>query len=384
VFERFTERARQVVVLAQDEARALKHNYIGTEHILLGLLRGDGLPARVLRSLDVTADEVRAQVVLLVGQGDEESIGQLPMTPRAKRSMELALREALSLKHNYIGAEHLLLGLVALDDSVGARILFSFDVTAEKIRNETIRMLSLPRTRQGQLDPLSPAESDELERVAREKQEALEDQQFERAAKLRDRERELRQRVSGSRVRANPGQLDLARPGTLLAASGCGFAVCVALSAIVDRQRADAYLLGLAAVLLSFFVGSLSIRLQGRGDVYAAVAAVAGAAAIALYAVLALQHLRVPSGERDTEGWVFALSFPQAALLAAAAFATGRMAGLVSAALAVVQLGAGMLLMFERTGDAGVALSPGTFALWAAVFGLLALRTRGRVSLRLG
>ena len=97
MFERFTERARQVVVLAQDEARALKHNYIGTEHILLGLLREEeGLAARVLESLDITVEEVRAQVARIVGQGDEVTTGQIPFTPRAKKVLELALREALS------------------------------------------------------------------------------------------------------------------------------------------------------------------------------------------------------------------------------------------------------------------------------------------------
>src|SRR6266581_418530 len=110
LFERFTERARQVVVLAQDEARALKHNYIGTEHILLGLLREEeGLAARVLESLDITVEEVRAQVARIVGQGDEVTTGQIPFTPRAKKVLELALREALSLGHNYIGTEHILL-----------------------------------------------------------------------------------------------------------------------------------------------------------------------------------------------------------------------------------------------------------------------------------
>jgi ATP-dependent Clp protease ATP-binding subunit ClpC len=150
LFERFTERARQVVVLAQDEARALKHNYIGTEHILLGLLREEeGLAARVLESLDITVEEVRAQVARIVGQGDEVTTGQIPFTPRAKKVLELALREALSLGHNYIGTEHILLGLVRENEGVAARILLDFDADAEKIRNEIIRMLSGPGRRQG-------------------------------------------------------------------------------------------------------------------------------------------------------------------------------------------------------------------------------------------
>ena len=143
MFERFTERARQVVVLAQDEARALKHNYIGTEHILLGLLREEeGLAARVLESLDITVEEVRAQVARIVGQGDEVTTGQIPFTPRAKKVLDLALREALSLGHNHIGPEHILLGLVRENDGVGARILLDLGAGAEKVRGEIIRMLS--------------------------------------------------------------------------------------------------------------------------------------------------------------------------------------------------------------------------------------------------
>jgi ATP-dependent Clp protease ATP-binding subunit ClpC len=124
MFERFTERARQVVVLAQDEARALKHNYIGTEHILLGLLREEeGLAARVLESLDITVEEVRAQVARIVGQGDEVTTGQIPFTPRAKKVLELSLREALNLGHRYIGTEHILLGMLREKEGVAAQLL---------------------------------------------------------------------------------------------------------------------------------------------------------------------------------------------------------------------------------------------------------------------
>ncbi len=147
MFERFTERARQVVVLAQDEARALKHNYIGTEHLLLGLLREEeGIAARALQSLDITVEEVRAQVARIVGQGEEVTTGQIPFTPRAKKVLELALREGLSLGHNHIGTEHVLLGLVRENEGVAARILLDFGADAETIRNEIIRMLSgMPR-----------------------------------------------------------------------------------------------------------------------------------------------------------------------------------------------------------------------------------------------
>ena len=157
MFERFTERARQVVVLAQEEARTLKHNYIGTEHILLGLLREEeGLAARVLESLDITVERVRAQVVRIVGSGEEVTSGQIPFTPRAKKVLELALREALSLGHNYIGTEHILLGLVRENEGVAARILLDFDADSDKIRNEVIRMLSGPGGRRpGQSDQSS-------------------------------------------------------------------------------------------------------------------------------------------------------------------------------------------------------------------------------------
>jgi ATP-dependent Clp protease ATP-binding subunit ClpC len=142
MFERFTKRARQVVVLAQEEARTLQHNYIGTEHILLGLLREEeDLAARVLESLDLTVERVRAQVVRIVGSGEEVTPGQIPFTPRAKKVLELAMREALGLGHNYIGTEHILLALVSENEGVAARILLDFDADSEKIRNEVIRRL---------------------------------------------------------------------------------------------------------------------------------------------------------------------------------------------------------------------------------------------------
>ncbi len=130
-------------MLAQDEARTLKHSYIGTEHILLGLLREEeGLAARALDALDITVEEVRAQVARIVGQGVEVTTGQIPFTPRVKKVLELALREALSLGHNYIGTEHILLGLVRENGGVAARILLDLDADAEMIRSHVNRMLS--------------------------------------------------------------------------------------------------------------------------------------------------------------------------------------------------------------------------------------------------
>ena len=154
---RFTERTRQVIVLAQDEARALKHNYVGTEHILLGLLREEeGLAARVLDTLGITLDGARGQVERIVGVGDQVTACQIPFTPRAKKVLELALREAISLGHNSIGTEHVLLGLVRVDEGVAARVLLDFDADAERVRGEVIGMLSGPgrRTRRRPEPPL--------------------------------------------------------------------------------------------------------------------------------------------------------------------------------------------------------------------------------------
>jgi ATP-dependent Clp protease ATP-binding subunit ClpA len=141
MLERFTERSRQVVALADEEARTLKHNYIGTEHILLGLLREQGLAARILESLDITVERVRAQAVRIVGRGEEVSPGQIPITPHAKSVLERALHEALSLGQDSIGTEHILLGLVRENEGVAVRILFDFDADSEKIRDEVFRVV---------------------------------------------------------------------------------------------------------------------------------------------------------------------------------------------------------------------------------------------------
>src|SRR5215210_4433415 len=148
MFERFTERARKVVVLAQEEARTFNHNYIGTEHLLLGLLREDeGVAARALSSLNVTLDEVREQVESIVGYGEEGTGAQAPFTPRSKKVLELALREALQLGHNYIGTEHILLGLVRESEGVAARVLSNLDVDPDKVRREVVRRLGGGRGR---------------------------------------------------------------------------------------------------------------------------------------------------------------------------------------------------------------------------------------------
>ncbi|MGB3681182.1 MAG: Clp protease N-terminal domain-containing protein [Rubrobacteraceae bacterium] len=142
MFERFTERSRKSVVLAQEEARHFNHNYIGTEHLLLGLLREEeGVAARTLASLNVTLDEVREQLESIVGYGEEGTGGKAPFTRRSKRVLEMALREALLLGHNYIGTEHLLLGLMREGEGVANRILGNLDVGVERVRREILQML---------------------------------------------------------------------------------------------------------------------------------------------------------------------------------------------------------------------------------------------------
>ena len=124
MFERFTDRARRVVVLAQEEARALNHDYIGTEHILLGLIHeGEGIAARALESLNISLEAVHQQVEQMIGRGLAAPTGHIPFTPRAKKVLELSFREALQLGHNYIGTEHILLGLVREEEGVGAQVL---------------------------------------------------------------------------------------------------------------------------------------------------------------------------------------------------------------------------------------------------------------------
>jgi ATP-dependent Clp protease ATP-binding subunit ClpA len=181
-----------VVVLAQDEARALRHNYIGTEHLLLGLLREEeGVAAQVLQALDVSLDEVRAQVARIIGEGDEVATGQIPFTPRAKRVLEFALREALSLGHNYIGTEHILLGLAREGEGVAMRILVDYDVDEAKIRDGVMRALSGARPPGDPAAALEPELRAEVDRVRVEKAEAIAAQEYERAASLRIRERNL-------------------------------------------------------------------------------------------------------------------------------------------------------------------------------------------------
>jgi ATP-dependent Clp protease ATP-binding subunit ClpA len=142
VFERFTDRARRVVVLAQEEARMLNHGYIGTEHILLGLIQeNDGVAAKALESLGVSLEAVRSQVEEIIGQGQAAPTGHIPFTPRAKKVLELSLREALQLGHNYIGTEHILLGLIREGEGVAAQVLQKLGADLNRVRQAVLQLL---------------------------------------------------------------------------------------------------------------------------------------------------------------------------------------------------------------------------------------------------
>ena len=143
MFERFTDRARRVVVLAQEEARLLNHSYIGTEHILLGLIHeGEGVAAKAMESLGISLEAVRSQVEEIIGQGGSSPSGHIPFTPRAKKVLELSLREALQLGHNYIGTEHILLGLIREGEGVAAQVLVKLGADLSRVRQQVIQLLS--------------------------------------------------------------------------------------------------------------------------------------------------------------------------------------------------------------------------------------------------
>ena len=221
MFERFSQRARRVVVLAQEEARVLNHNYIGTEHILLGLIReGQGVAAQALESLGISLEAVRQQVEKIIGRGQQAPSGHIPFTPRAKKVLELSLREAQSLGHDYIGTEHILLGLIREGSGVAAQVLVKLGANLDQTRQQVTQLLHgyqgedvtgegppLPDDALARAGPLEhrlaaierwvglrPDLDDldqEIARVRREKEAAIDRQDFEVSVALRDQEKQL-------------------------------------------------------------------------------------------------------------------------------------------------------------------------------------------------
>jgi ATP-dependent Clp protease ATP-binding subunit ClpA len=219
VFERFTDRARRVVVLAQEEARLLNHDYVGTEHLLLGLAReGQGVAAKALELLGIRLEVLRPQVEATIGRGQWALSGHIPFTPRAKKALELSLREGLELGHDYVGTEHLLLGLIREGEGVAAQVLVKLGADLPRARRQVIELLSGhaagveagARTRLVRMavpEDLREAE-EQLAQVRRQKQAAIDAEEFDRAAALRDQERQLVGRVT-ERERAWTAGVDL-------------------------------------------------------------------------------------------------------------------------------------------------------------------------------
>jgi ATP-dependent Clp protease ATP-binding subunit ClpC len=200
-FDKFTDHSRKVMSLAQEEARRFKHNYIGTEHLLLGLVREDkGVAAQVLRSLGIELDKVRSQVEFIIGRGDRLVLGEIGMTPRAKKVIELAVGEAQLLNHQYIGTEHLLLGMIREGHGIAAGVLESLGVNLQNLRAQTLQVLSQSGSTATSSPTLSISELKEsvatLELVLHEKEQAVQAQEYELAAELRAKEIELRKQIS--------------------------------------------------------------------------------------------------------------------------------------------------------------------------------------------
>jgi ATP-dependent Clp protease ATP-binding subunit ClpA len=221
MLERFTDRARRVVVLAQEEARRLDHSYIGTEHLLLGLIReGEGVAARALKSLEISLDAVRRQVEEIIGRGQQAPSGHIPFTPRAKKVLELSLRESRQLGHNYIGTEHILLGLIREGEGAAAQVLVSLGADLNRVRRQVIdllhgraaagpgpgvevrlevveqqltaidQQLTAIERRVG-AGPDTSELDEQIEAVRIEKEAAIDAQDFERATSLRQRQTQL-------------------------------------------------------------------------------------------------------------------------------------------------------------------------------------------------
>jgi hypothetical protein len=225
MFERYTDRARRVVVLAQEEARMLNHNYIGTEHILLGLIHeGEGVAAKALESLGISLDAVRQQVEEIIGRGQQAASGHIPFTPRAKKVLELSRREAEQLGHTYVGTEHILLGLIREGDGVAAQVLVQLGADLNRVRQRVIELISGQQLqpqpgrrppREGALvtelqarlvavegrlaaieqrvgtGPDTSDLDDQIDKIQLERHGAADLQRYEQAASFRDREEEL-------------------------------------------------------------------------------------------------------------------------------------------------------------------------------------------------
>ena len=282
MFERFTDRARRVVVLAQEEARMLNHNYIGTEHILLGLIHeGDGVAAKTLEEMGISLDSVRGQVGELVGDGGDTPSGHIPFTPRAKKVLELSLREALQLGHNYIGTEHILLGLMQEGEGVAAQVLTKLGADIPKVREHVIHTLSSQGGRPGPSERAgtgarggdSPSGSRVLDQFGRNLTQLAHDNELDPVIG-RSREAERVMQILSRRTKNNP--VLVGEPGVGKTAIVEGLAQSIASGDVPETLRdRQLYTLDLGALVAgSRYRGDFEERLkkvlkeiQSRGDI---------------------------------------------------------------------------------------------------------------------
>ena len=281
MFERFTDRARRVVVLAQEEARLLNHNYIGTEHILLGLIHeGEGVAAKTLEELEISLEAVRAEVEELVGNSGNSPSGHIPFTPRAKKVLELSLREALQLGHNYIGTEHILLGLIQEGEGVAAQVLSKLGAEASRVREQIIRTLSShgwgsagEKAGTGARGGDSPSGSKVLDQFGRNLTQLAHDKVLDPVVG-RSRESERVMQILSRRTKNNP--VLVGEPGVGKTAIVEGLAQAIAADDVPDTLRnRQLYTLDLGALVAgSRYRGDFEERLkkvlkeiQTRGDI---------------------------------------------------------------------------------------------------------------------
>ena len=279
MFERFTDRARRVVVLAQEEARMLNHNYIGTEHILLGLIHeGEGVAAKALESLGISLEAVRQQVEEIIGQGQQAPSGHIPFTPRAKKVLELSLREALQLGHNYIGTEHILLGLIREGEGVAAQVLVKLGADLNRVRQQVIQLLSgyqgkEPAGAGGPSGEAAPSSSLVLDQFGRNLTQAAREGKLDPVIG-REKEIERVMQVLSRRTKNNP--VLIGEPGVGKTAVVEGLAQAIVKGQVPDTlENKQLYMLDLGALVAgSRYRGDFEERLKKvlkeirtRGDI---------------------------------------------------------------------------------------------------------------------